>query len=918
MEYMEVSRIMTRAEQNILPNVSDHMSCSVDEIFRAIIGSRTLLVLYDNLPIDRAPQTKCMIEFDIIDKDIVQFTWSIVEVSQSAVSRVSNVTLNNDLLNSDVIREAEEKYRHKYQECLKFVHDSQSQNTFPIENDVQLLDDLDFGSETNESLTPSGTTENLDGTNAPIFQCPYFKDLKYEPKCEDALVTMQLWEKPESKTKIPTAYSFLAPLSTNPSRYEWYDFAGILESRTIKTNTDWSFFCTDRADESSMVKYVKNLVKDYRDEEYTRMVDSGKDFKWYKSVCSIGLGSNYYEKIRHFLGNDFKYNALMDAAKLRQGIAQVEKEDKRATTYQQPPLTLMIPQFTVFAVSSIPCFTGDGIYCSTNGQGILAGFVQIHKEMEVDVAQNKNCTPRKLTSSGSTLICCSTEFDLFQKLEFLVNRFDPDVLVCYDKRDLTHICQRAQSAIWSRLIHQNNLDSFQGRYILELWSYLRSNASDHLDTGLRSYSFEAACKALLDEMHCELNNQQLIEIYSKKGWIRNCLNYIEQRAYTYVRMLDRTKVLESSSELARIFGIEIQMVHCRGSQYRVESLLARTCHPLGYVCPNLLFFDQQAPVAIPLNLEPCNDPPLKGDPTVVLDFRSLYPSIICAYNICFSTCMGCVDNFGTGILGRIKDYVPPRHHFPHIRQGILPQILEKLLSARRLVKAKIPKTDEEKKRLHWRQLGLKLLANVIYGYTAAHFSGRMSCVDVADSIVHFGRYHMISAANLIRSKSLYVRPIEVVYGDTDSLFLRFSKWPTVEEAAKMGKYLSSLVTASCPEPMKFEYEKIYAPCALLEKKRYAGLRYDFEDLTKSELECKGIEVVRRDGCVLASNLLKIALCVLFRTRDISRVRKTVLFETDMKLCPSEYKHRNYTQFLISREYRNSYRCAPKYRCWNSF
>ncbi len=41
--------------------------------------------------------------------------------------------------------------------------------------------------------------------------------------------------------------------------------------------------------------------------------------------------------------------------------------------------------------------------------------------------------------------------------------------------------------------------------------------------------------------------------------------------------------------------------------------------------------------------------------------------------------------------------------------------------------------------LNSRQIGLKMIANVTYGYTGASFSGRMPCIDIADSIVQMAR-----------------------------------------------------------------------------------------------------------------------------------------------------------------------------------
>jgi DNA polymerase zeta len=68
-----------------------------------------------------------------------------------------------------------------------------------------------------------------------------------------------------------------------------------------------------------------------------------------------------------------------------------------------------------------------------------------------------------------------------------------------------------------------------------------------------------------------------------------------------------------------------------------------------------------------------------------------------------------------------------------VREGVLPRMLEEILETRLMVKQsmKLYKNNNALQRvLHSRQLGLKLIANVTYGYTAANFSGRMPCVEV--------------------------------------------------------------------------------------------------------------------------------------------------------------------------------------------
>lgn len=69
------------------------------------------------------------------------------------------------------------------------------------------------------------------------------------------------------------------------------------------------------------------------------------------------------------------------------------------------------------------------------------------------------------------------------------------------------------------------------------------------------------------------------------------------------------------------------------------------------------------------------------------------------------------------------------------------------------------------KMLDARQLGLKMITNVTYGYTAASFSGRMPCVEIADSIVQKGRETLERAIQLVNSTPEW--RARVVYGDTD-------------------------------------------------------------------------------------------------------------------------------------------------------
>uniref|UniRef100_A0A0A9XF66 DNA-directed DNA polymerase n=1 Tax=Lygus hesperus TaxID=30085 RepID=A0A0A9XF66_LYGHE len=193
--------------------------------------------------------------------------------------------------------------------------------------------------------------------------------------------------------------------------------------------------------------------------------------------------------------------------------------------------------------------------------------------------------------------------------------------------------------------------------------------------------------------------------------------------------------------------------------------------------------------SIPLILQPRCD--FYTDPVLVLDFRSLYPSIVIAYNLCYSTCAGVVQKNACGRLGVTTRYTQNEsllHAYladdcvsstdgstnnaspllmapngamfvpPSVRSGVLPQMLRAILDTRFELQAAlkhiaIPAHDTLfEQRLEKQQQALKMLANVTYGYTGASHTGRMPCVDVAEAIVSLGRQTLQRAIALVHGE----------------------------------------------------------------------------------------------------------------------------------------------------------------------
>ena len=369
------------------------------------------------------------------------------------------------------------------------------------------------------------------------------------------------------------------------------------------------------------------------------------------------------------------------------------------------------------------------------------------------------------------------------------------------------------------------------------------------------------------------------------------------RLHAYTEVLTRLDLVARSCELARLFGIQMSEVFSRGSQYRVESSMLRLAKPQNYVpvSPSReQLAAQAAPEYLALLLEP--ESRMYTDPVIVLDFQSLYPSIMIAYNYCFTTCLGRVKNladskpFEFGCtrlkvsaerLETLKEDVsvaPGGVIFVKrkVRRGVLPSMLENILTTRIMVKQSMKKhrsNPHVQRLLHSRQLGLKLIANVTYGYTSANFSGRMPCIEVGDSVVAKGRETLEAAVRIIESNPDW--GAKVVYGDTDSVFVLL-KGKTKEQAFDIGEEMSRVVTQANPKPVKLKFEKVYLPCILQTKKRYVGYMYETRDQVNPVYEAKGIETVRRDGIPATVKMLEKTIRILFDTKNLTEVRLYLL------------------------------------------
>lgn len=205
-----------------------------------------------------------------------------------------------------------------------------------------------------------------------------------------------------------------------------------------------------------------------------------------------------------------------------------------------------------------------------------------------------------------------------------------------------------------------------------------------------------------------------------------------------------------------------------------------------------------------------------------------------------------------------------------VRKGLLPEILESLLGARKRAKAELKSETDPFKRsvLDGRQLALKISANSVYGFTGAQV-GKLPCLEISGSVTAYGRTMIEKTKSEVESHYTVANGYEnnatVIYGDTDSVMVKFGV-KTLERSMEMGREAAEYVSSKFVKPIKLEFEKVYFPYLLINKKRYAGLYFTRPE-AYDKMDCKGIETVRRDNSPLVANLINNCLQKLLIDRD---------------------------------------------------
>ena len=490
------------------------------------------------------------------------------------------------------------------------------------------------------------------------------------------------------------------------------------------------------------------------------------------------------------------------------------------------------------------------------------------------------------------------EFDAEEKMLLawrdFVEKVDPDVIIGYNiaNFDFPYLLDRARHLkctkfpYWSRLkgirseATKSNFSSKQmgnrdtkstntnGRIQLDLLQLVQR------DHQLRSYTLNSVCAQFLGEQKEDVHHTMITELFNGTPESRRRLAvYCLKDAYLPQRLMDKLMCLVNYTEMARVTGVPFNYLLAKGQQVKFISQLFRKARAQSLVIPDLRNDgpgEEQYEGATVIE-------PTRGYydvPIATLDFASLYPSIIQAHNLCYTTLLNktAVEKLG---LVKDEDYIvtPNGDMFctSKVRKGLLTQILEELLGARKRAKKELAvETDPFKQAvLNGRQLALKVSANSVYGITGATV-GKLPCLAIASSTTSYGRQMIERTKQEVEARYTiangYTHDAQVIYGDTDSVMVKFGP-KELEKAMDLGRDAANHVSSKFIRPIKLEFEKVYFPYLLINKKRYAGL-YWTTPAKYDKMDSKGIETVRRDNCRLVQNVIETILRKILIDQDV--------------------------------------------------
>lgn len=352
------------------------------------------------------------------------------------------------------------------------------------------------------------------------------------------------------------------------------------------------------------------------------------------------------------------------------------------------------------------------------------------------------------------------------------------------------------------------------------------------------------------------------------AYLMHFLQHCQTDAAYIMQIMINHQILQLTKQLTNLAGNSWARTMLGARSERNAFLLLHEFHRSKYICPDqpsyagkkaqqdLLGDEDAAPSAKKkdkykggLVFEPRRG--LYDRYILVMDFNSLYPSIIQEFNICFTT----VDRSGAAELDEAGEEKVPNLPEPDTPQGFLPRMLATLVNRRKAVKNLMKdKSTSPAKMIQYniKQQALKLTANSMYGCLGLPGS-RFYAKELAMLVTFKGREILTNTKELAESLQL-----DVIYGDTDSVMIN-SKVMEMGPALQIGNEFKKKVNERY-KLLEIDIDHVFTRMLLHKKKKYAALKAEEKNgKIVTELEIKGLDLKRREYCALSKDVQEYVL-----------------------------------------------------------
>ena len=444
----------------------------------------------------------------------------------------------------------------------------------------------------------------------------------------------------------------------------------------------------------------------------------------------------------------------------------------------------------------------------------------------------------------------------------------------------------------------------------------------------RSYTLNAISSAVLKDTKVDVDYSQIPRLHKGSDEDRTRLGfYCLKDARLPLQILDKLMAVVNGVEQARVTGVPIKWLLSRGQGIKTFS--------------NILRYKKEWEV-VPSRSPKVNNvftaggyvrDPIAGyykTPIATLDFSSLYPSIMQAYNICYST----VESLAWARKNlREEDYsVPPVEGGAdfcfvkeHMRKGVLPDLLDTLLGQRRFVKGLMKAVAAGEREfiyyavLNGRQLALKVVCNSVYGFLKAFILidprlmsavtawGQEMIKKTADKCVEWYADNSIIDRKACDAMGIDFdkEPAEgeedprprckysarIIYGDTDSVMVDFGD-TSLQEVSRLGTEAATRLTKTFVAPNALVFESVKLTSIFMRKKRYGSLEIEgvrpgetlVQARARADIVPKGLESKRRDNAKIGSETQTAVLEQVLRHENIEeavRLTKQAIEDINM-------------------------------------